>query len=54
MKITVRSRLLALFVAGFVAIPVWAQSAATAAAPAPNTTYAIKGGKVFTSAGRTD
>ncbi|MFZ0884143.1 MAG: hypothetical protein WAN14_12150, partial [Candidatus Acidiferrales bacterium] len=49
MKINVRLRALALFIAAFVAIPVWAQSAATAATP--STTYAIKGGKVFTLAG---
>ncbi len=39
----------ALFVAAFVAIPAWAQTAATAAPQ--STTYAIKGGKVFTLAG---
>jgi imidazolonepropionase-like amidohydrolase len=48
-KITFGLRALALFSSAFVAIPVWAQSAATAATP--NTTYAIKGGKVFTLAG---
>ena len=48
MKITMRWGALALFLAAFVAIPVWAQSAAT---PAANATYAIKGGKVFTLAG---
>jgi imidazolonepropionase-like amidohydrolase len=48
-KITFELRALALFSSAFVAIPVWAQSAATAATP--NTTYAIKGGKVFTLAG---
>jgi imidazolonepropionase-like amidohydrolase len=47
-KITMRWGALALFLAAFVAIPVWAQSAAT---PAANATYAIKGGKVFTLAG---
>lgn len=47
MKINVRLSLLVLFVAAIVAIPVLAQSAA----PATSTTYAIKGGKVFTLAG---
>jgi imidazolonepropionase-like amidohydrolase len=45
-KITMRGGALALFLAS--AIPVWAQSAAT---PAANTPYAIKGGKVFTLTG---
>ena len=49
MKINPRLMTTALFVAAFVAIPAWAQTAATAAPQ--NTTYAIKGGKVFTLAG---
>jgi imidazolonepropionase-like amidohydrolase len=48
-KINPRLMTTALFVAAFVAIPVWAQSAATT--PPQSTTYAIKGGKVFTLAG---
>ena len=49
MKINPRLMTTALFVAAFVAIPAWAQTAATAAPQ--STTYAIKGGKVFTLAG---
>ena len=49
MKINPRLMTTALFVAAFVAIPGWAQTAATAAPQ--STTYAIKGGKVFTLAG---
>ncbi|MGA8678688.1 MAG: hypothetical protein WB621_26005, partial [Candidatus Acidiferrales bacterium] len=49
MRITARLTALALFIAAFVAIPTWAQTAGTAATP--SATYAIKGGKVFTLAG---
>ncbi|MGC2738612.1 MAG: hypothetical protein WA274_12015, partial [Candidatus Acidiferrales bacterium] len=48
MKINVRLGALALFIAAFVAVPAWAQFAATATT---NATYAIKGGKVFTLTG---
>jgi imidazolonepropionase-like amidohydrolase len=48
-KLDARLMATALFVAAFVAISVWAQTAATAAPQ--STTYAIKGGKVFTLAG---
>lgn len=48
MTIALRWKALALCIAGFVSVPVWAQSAATSGTSA---TYAIKGGKVFTLVG---